>query len=199
MRKATKADKAKVIDIISESFDTNPSVNWAIKQDRKRLRRLKVLAEYTFNTVYRRGGIYLSSDEEGVILFYKENAYSEGLADYIDQAKMALFAVGLSRVPQILKSEAYKKKIRPNDGEFIYCWFYGVKEQARGRGAAKELKRFIEQVADEQQLPIYLETSVYKNTVAYKRYGYTTYHEWNMKGANKTLWFMRRESRPCHI
>lgn len=192
MRRATKADKVKVVDIIAESFEHNPSVNWAIKQDKKRKSRLHVLAEYAFNTINRREGVYISSDEEGVILFYKENAYKEGFADYIDQAKMAINAVGLSRVPEILKNEAYKKKIRPQDGEFIYCWFYGVKVASRGHGAAYEMKNFLAEQADKLQLPVYIETSVLKNTIAYKRWGYETYHEWDVEGKDKTLWFMRR-------
>ena len=193
MRRATKEDRKKVVDIIAESFEQNPSVNWAIKQDKKRSKRLRVLSEYAFNTILRRKGVYLSSDEEGVILFYKENAYKEGLADYIDQVKMAFGAVGLARVPLILRTEAYKKKIRPQDGEFIYCWFYGVKINSRGHGAAYEMKNYLADVADQLQLPVYIETSVHKNTIAYKRWGYETYHEWYLEEKNKTLWFMKRE------
>jgi len=139
--------------------------------------------------------MYILSDKEGAIFFYKENAYKEGLADYIDQAKMAFNAVGLSRVPQILKTEAYKKRIRPQDGEFIYCWFYGVKVQSRGKGAAYEMKNYLAHIADQLQLPVYVETSVQKNTFAYKRWGYETYHEWHVEGKNKTLWFMRRDPK----
>lgn len=195
MRKTTWQDRDRVVDIIAESFEGNPSVNWVIKNDKKRLKRIKVLAKYAFSTVQRRGGVYLSSDEQGVILFYKENDYKEGFADYIDQAKLAFGAVGLNRVGSILYRESYKKKIRPRNGEFIYCWFYGVKNDAKGKGAAVELKNYIFSEADRLQLPIYLETSMQKNLIAYKRYGFETFHEWNVEKQNITLWFMKREPK----
>jgi len=195
MRKATWSDREKVVNIIAESFEGNPSVNWVIKNDSKRIKRIKILAEYAFSNVQRRGGVYLSSNEEGVILFYKDNEYKEGIADYIDQAKLAIGAVGLNRVGSILNRESYKKKIRPADGEFIYCWFYGVKDIARGKGAAIELKNYIFSEADRKQLPIYLETSLPKNLIAYKRYGFEIFHEWNVKKEDITLWFMKREPK----
>jgi len=190
MRKATKADRKLVVDIISNSFEDNLSVNWVIKNDRKRMKRISVLAEYAFNTVLRKDGIYVSSDEEGVIMFYKQNAYKETFADYIDQAKLALQAVTLPRVLEVLKRESYKDNIRPSDGEFIYCWFYGVRNSARGKGAAIELKNFIFDEADKMNLPIFLETSMTKNLIAYERYGFETFHEWEEN--EKKLWFMKR-------
>ncbi len=36
MRKALRADKNMVVDIVAESFDTNPSVNSVIRNDKKR-------------------------------------------------------------------------------------------------------------------------------------------------------------------
>lgn len=195
MRKATKKDRNTVVSIIAESFEQNPSYNWAIKQDKKRSKRLYELAKYAFSTAHRRKGVYISSDEQGVILFYKQNEYKERLIDYYDQAKLALKATGISLVPFVLKTEAYKKKIRPKNGEFLYCWFYGVKIKSRGKGAAYEMKNYLADVADKMKLPVYVETSVLKNTIAYKRWGYETYHKWEIKDKDKTLWFMKREPK----
>lgn len=190
MRKATSADKNNIIDIIANSFEDNLSVSWIIKNDHKRKQRIRVLAEYAFNTVLRKKGIYLSSDEKGVIMFYKQNEHKETILDYIDQAKLAIRAVGLARVRKIMAREAQKAQKRPADGEFIYCWFYGVIDSARGRGAAIELKNVIFEQADKLKLPILLETSMKKNFVAYQRYGFTVYDTWEEN--EKKLWFMKR-------
>ena len=49
MDKATPSDKALVLDIISRSFDQNPSVNDVIKQDHLREKRIEELISYSFD------------------------------------------------------------------------------------------------------------------------------------------------------
>ena len=39
MRKATSSDKSTILDILTKSFDTNKSVNYVVKQDRRRIDR----------------------------------------------------------------------------------------------------------------------------------------------------------------
>lgn len=190
MRLAKKGDKKKVIQIISEAFDNNPSVNWVIKNDIFRKQRIRVLARYAFNVANRRSGVYLSSDEEGVVICYQYKKKKDDLFDYIDQLYLALFAVGLSRIGKVLRRESYIQKARSEDNDFLYFWFWGISKKGKGQTAARESKDFIFELSEKLKLRIYLETSVAKNKNVYERYGFKTYAIWQ---DSISLWLMRRE------
>ena len=73
MRLAKKTDKELVVSIISETFQKNPGVNWMFSSKGNRTRKLSRLAEFAFIKCYNRNGVYISSNEKGVALFYKSD------------------------------------------------------------------------------------------------------------------------------
>ncbi len=192
MKKAVISDKKLVTDIISESFNYNPSVISAIKPgEKQKKQRLNGLAEYAFKTALRRNGVFISSDRKGVAICYRYNEKKESIIDYWNQLVLVIKSIGISRIFKLLKRESYIKKMRPESGNYLYFWFFGVAETGRGQGAATELKDAIFREAENKNLPIYLETSVEKNKIVYERYGFEVYHI--QKNNNMTLWFMRRK------
>ena len=195
MRKALKTDKKNIVEIIAESFDENPSVNWTVKQDKKRVKRYKRLAGLVFNRAFRRDAIYISSDNNGVIIFYKFCDFKDRMLDIIEKAIMAFTVIGIFRAGEILNRESYIERQRPQDGKFIYVWFYGVRKSARGTGsqsASVELKNHIFETAGKMKIPVLLETTIPINMKIYSRYGFHIYHEWNVKEKGLTYWMMRR-------
>lgn len=192
MRKCTPADRLIIIDIISESFNTNPSVNRVIKNDAKRVQRIKSLADYSFKTALAREGAFISSDEQGVALCYHYNLKKEGIVDYLHQVQLVRKAIGFSRVWDIMKRDAYLKSKRPADGNYFYFWFLGITNKGKGGVAIRELKTYLYAESLRKNLPIYLETSVPKNKRVYERYGFETYHEWTDPKTGDIIWLMRR-------
>lgn len=138
-----KNKEALVTDIIQESFRDNPSVISAVKQDNKIDARIGELARYAFRTAVSRNGVFLSSNNAGVAICYAYNAKKNSVSDYLNQLRLLVKAIGVSRVSEILKRESYIKKIRPQSGDFLYFWFYGVRKSQRGSSAARELKEAI--------------------------------------------------------
>ena len=45
-----------------------------------------------------------------------------------------------------------------------------------------------------ENLPIYLETSIYSNLIDYQRFALEIYHEWEGVSNNGVVWFMRKEA-----
>ncbi|NOU60889.1 hypothetical protein [Marinifilum caeruleilacunae] len=162
-RLSDQSDEKLVTDIISESFKNNPSVISSLKNDHKINKRIKELAKYAFRTANRRKGVFLSSNDKGVAICYHFGGKKNSLADYWDQIMLLINAIGVRKLPAILQRESYIKKIRPQDGNYLYFWFFGVKESYRGSEAARELQTAIFRDSENKQLPIYLETSLEGN------------------------------------
>ena len=194
MRKATNGDAKEIMDIISDSFYANPSVNTVTKakNDRSKRKKIRALAKFAFKTGLRRDGVYISSDGKGVAICYRFNAKKESIRDYLNQIELVATSIGLQRLPAVFKRENYIKRKRLKSGDYLYFWFFGVEKDGRGKGAAIELKDVIFKEAEKTKLPIYLETSVEKNKRIYERYGFEVYHTWEDKDQDYPLWFMRR-------
>ncbi|MEQ8880114.1 MAG: hypothetical protein RLQ12_10800 [Cyclobacteriaceae bacterium] len=185
-------EKENAIRIISEAFVENPSVLHIVKPDAHKAERIKHLADYVYETSNMRKGVFFSKDREAIALCYRYNFRKEGLRDYFNQAKLVFRTIGVERVFKILKRDAYVKKQRPADGNFLYFWFFGSSNKARGGRGAWELKEKIFEQSKKLNLPIYLETSIPQNKLVYQRFGFETYHVWDGNYGNQPLYFMRR-------
>ncbi|MFY0687953.1 MAG: GNAT family N-acetyltransferase [Cyclobacteriaceae bacterium] len=195
MRHAAFSDRNNIINIIADSFARNPSVNWVIKQDERKSKRLLVFSAYAFETGMGRKGMYISDAGNGVAICFKKNSKYNILKDLYWQARMAIQVVGLLRVKAILDRESYLEKIRPSDGNYYYFWFFGVLTDERNQGDALDLKNELLAKADREKKSIFLETSVPKNMRVYQRYGFEIYHSWEVESEGITLWCMKREPK----
>jgi len=191
MRKASLAEKDKVIDIISSTFDTNQGINWLIKKRGRHKKKIYRLASYAFYKSYLREGAFISSNEKGVALCYKFNYQVFSIREVIYLLWFALFSINPSRILKVLKRESYRRSKRPESGDYLYFWFLGVIPD--GRGAVYELRDAIFELATELNLPIYLETAMERTKVAYERYGFETFHYWEDPAENIKFWFMKWE------
>jgi hypothetical protein len=81
MKEATLADKIKIVDILTNAFDDNSSVNYIVKQGEQRVNRIKFLMNYSFEMCAKYGKVYLSDDEKACALvlfpeFKKDNFWT---------------------------------------------------------------------------------------------------------------------------
>lgn len=192
MKKVEQKDKELVMQIITNSYRNNPSVLAVIKNDNKKEKRIRALAEYVFNTAYSRNGIYISTDKTGVAICYPHKNRKNTIKDYGNQIKLMLEAIGFDRVLKVKRRASYIEQQRPVDGNYLYFWFFGVTDEGKGRGAAIELRNKIFNEAYQKQLPIYLETSVLKNKIVYERFGFEVYHTWKERVTSPEIWFMKK-------
>lgn len=193
MDNAKYSDRQLVVNIITDAFKDNPSVLSVINNDKRKTERISALAEYVFDTAFSRNGIFISSDKTGVAICYRYNEKANAPADYFNQLKLVVNAIGIRRVFKILKRDAYISKQRPANGNFMYFWFFGVVDQGKGRGAAIELKNRLFEKAKKENLPIYLETSVLQNKSVYERFGFKVYHSWKEAETSNEIWFMKKD------
>jgi hypothetical protein len=192
MRKAEKSDKDKVVRIISESFDSNPHINVIVKNDKKRSARMAAMAEYAFEIGMRRDGVHITDDGLGVAIIYQYDKVKMNIYEYWLQLALVLKVFTIRRALMVNNLEKLIKKNRASDVEFLYLWFFGVADEGLGTTDGRDLMKFIFKMSYEQKLPIYLETSIRRNNIIYKRFGLEDYKILDTGYKNLTMWYMKR-------
>ena len=176
MIKALYSDKQLVIDILSEAFDANKSVNFVINKKGDRYEHIRQLMDYAFETTFLFGNVYLSEDRKGcALVLYPDKKRTTIKSMYLD-LKLAFQCIGIKRINEILKRETFIKKNHPKE-PIVYLWFIGVKQNFRKQGIGGKLLAEIIIESDEQKRPIYLETSTFVNIPWYAGFGLTVFNK----------------------
>jgi ribosomal protein S18 acetylase RimI-like enzyme len=176
MIKAEYADKQLVVDILSNSFETNKSVNYIVKQDENRLGRIRSLMDYSFEVCYMFGSVFMSPDKKACALVLFPDKKKTTLKSILLDAKLALFCVGLRNIKKTLARESMIKKIQPKELMY-YLWFIGVDPKHQNTGIGTKLLYDLIQDSNLKKRPMYLETSTMKNLPWYEKFGFHIYHK----------------------
>lgn len=189
MIKAERKDKDLVVDILTKSFDTNQSVNYIIKQDKKRVQRVRSLMDYSFEVCYLFGDVFLSDDKKGCALITYPDKKKTTVKSILLDVKLILSAVGVKNIKKTLAREGKINKMHPKKPMY-YLWFIGVDPEHQNEGIGSILLDDIIEDSLHKKRPIYLETSTLKNLPWYKKFGFQIYHELDL---SYKLFFLKRE------
>jgi ribosomal protein S18 acetylase RimI-like enzyme len=188
MKKALPSQKAQVIEILTESFDQNKSVNYVVKQDESRKERIRGLMNYSYNVCNAFGEVWFSEDEQACALVLYPDKKHTTLSAVLWDIKLAVSVIGLSRVGQVLARESKIKAFHPKQ-PFSYLWFIGVNPKFQNSGKGSRLLEEIIKHSERDNRPIYLETSVDRNLPWYQKFGFEIFQSFDL---TYTLYMMRR-------
>lgn len=189
MKKAAHKDKSLVVDILTKSFDTNQSVNYIVKQDEKREKRIQALMDYSFEVCTVFGDVFLSDDKKACALIVYPDKKKTTLKSILLDIKLIFQAVGLGNISKTLKREKLITTIQPKV-PMSYLWFIGVDPLTQGRGIGSKMLQEIIDYSNSNNRPIYLETSTVKNLPWYEKFGFEVYNE---KELTYHLYFFKRD------
>lgn len=189
MIKATYREKELVIDILSESFDANQSVNYIAQQDKKRLKRIRALMDYSFEVCYSFGEVLLSDDKKACALVLFPDQKRTTLKSILLDIKLIFSCIGIGNIFKALKRESKIKNLQPKETMY-YLWFIGVKPKYQNTGIGMTLLDEIIKHSDAMERPIYLETSTTSNLPWYKKFGFEIYNELDL---GYKLFFLKRK------
>jgi GNAT superfamily N-acetyltransferase len=189
MVKAEKKDRTLVVALLTDAFESNQSVNYIVRQDGRRLKRIRSLMAYSFDVCYLFGEVWLSANKKAcaLILFPQQKRMS--LWSIWLDIKLIAQAIGLSRVGQALKREGNVKKRQPKVA-MTYLWFIGVDPDCQHAGTGSLLLKEIIIASNRKALPVYLETSTLQNLPWYAHFGFEVYNKLEM---GYTLFFLKHE------
>ncbi len=178
MERNRVADDKRVADILTEAFADNQSVNYVVRQDRHRLKRIRRLMQYAVATGHDFGEVWLSDDRTACAITVLPDQKRFTVAAARRDVRLAIAATGLGNVYRTLRREAQIKAAHP-DSPFCHLWFVGVARAAQGQGKGSRLLQTVMDHYHAQQRPIYLETSTRRNLPWYQRFGFEVYGELN--------------------
>lgn len=189
MKKADYNDKNLVVDILAESFDTNQSVNYIIKQDQKRAQRIRSLMDYSFEVCTAFGDVFLSDDNKACALIVYPDKKKSTLKSTLWDIKLILQSVGFGNIRKTIKREKLIGSIQPKI-PISYLWFIGVNPVAQNQSIGSKLLQEIIDYSNNNKRPIYLETSTIKNLPWYEKFGFEVYNEQDL---TYHLYFLKRD------
>lgn len=189
MIRAGSADKDFIVKILLASFDQNSSVNYIIKQDNKRQKRIKGLMNYSFDLCFYFGSIFYSEDKKACALILFPDKKKTSLKSILLDIK---FIIGCLDFPHLKKAMAREAKIKKSQlkGPASYLWFIGVEPAEQGKGIGSRLLQNVLVDLEMKDRPILLETSNLQNVNWYENMGFTVYDQLHF---GYTLYFMKKE------
>lgn len=189
MIKATAADKDLVVKILTSAFLENRSVNYIIKQDDFKQKRIEALMEYSFDFCQSVGKIYLSNDKKACALISFPDRKRTNFKSVFLDLKLIMKSAGISNISKILAREKLISQNYPAP-EIYYLWFIGVAPENQNQGFGQKLLTEIIGDANQMNRPIYLETSTEKNLSWYLKAGFEIYNQLDF---GYPLFLLRRE------
>ncbi len=156
-------------------------------------RRFICLARYLVNKALKKDALLVSKDGNGVAIIFRTSKQETSFwKDIWGELGLVFRVTGLRKAWSLLKNQRYIKSQRPDQGEYLYCWFWGIDKDARGSdtSTAKEMKDEFFKLAKETQLPLFAETQMRRNCIVYQRYGFEVFHTWK-RPDGETTYFLR--------
>nr|WP_181718651.1 GNAT family N-acetyltransferase [Pedobacter sp.]QJS06231.1 GNAT family N-acetyltransferase [Pedobacter sp.] len=192
MIKANKTDKKLVIDILTNSFDDNKSINYLINNDKNRIERINALMAYSFDICFMFGEVYLSENKLACALVLHPEKKKISLFAIWADIKLVFQSIKIYNVGKAMARESRIKMHYPKHS-YYYLWFLGVQKEAQNKGTGSKLLNDIIQESLYLNKPIYLETSTIKNIPWYSKFNFVIYNEIDL---GYKLFMLKRGSIP---
>lgn len=181
-------DDQRIVDILTEAFADNLSVNYVVKPGRHRLDHICHLMRYAVATGHDFGEVWLSPDRQACALAVLPDTKRTTVASVKRDIGLAFSSTGLRNVRKTLYREGQIRAHHPTE-PFCHLWFLGVAPAHQGQGLGSILLKELIRHYDAQRREIYLETSTLRNVPWYEKFGFEVYHELNL---SYPLYMMRR-------
>ena len=175
MIKAEIKDRELAIEILTQSFIDvmiPNSINFVVKNDANRSKRLRFLMAYQFDITMMLGSVFFSDDKKACVLYIDQ--WKNSLRKLFLEVKLLFNVIGVENLFKVLKREKLLKSFHPK-GKFTHLWLMGVVPLEQGKGTGSRLIQETLKVKNEKL--VYLETTTQENLNFYKKNGFKIFHE----------------------
>ncbi|MDT0689523.1 hypothetical protein RM549_06990 [Salegentibacter sp. F188] len=186
-------EKEEIIGKVSTLLKEIPSSMDIVRKGPGRDRRFRYLATHMVEKAIEKDALVISENRKGIAILFKTSKQEESFwKDLWPELKLVWNVTGIANAYQIVKNQNYIKKQRPQQGEYLYCWFWGILSDSRGADTqvGKSMKDEFYRQAREYKIPLYAETRHRKNALVYQRFGFELFHTWDHPSGD-TMYFLR--------
>ncbi len=180
-------EKNRALDIMEKAFINSVGMTWMLKK--KNRKNLRKFLSYIFHQASIKNGAWLTSDKNGVVLFYNMRNKKQSLQNFFRQLYVFLFIMGVKNGLKIYRYKKLIDNIRPKTGWF--AWLFATENKCVK--PAYEIRQELFKISDETNEPIYLETTVPRAMILYKASGYYEYAKITHPYEDLTIYFMKRD------
>jgi ribosomal protein S18 acetylase RimI-like enzyme len=191
LRKASYKDKDLVAEILTSAFESSneaSSINLTVKQDERRVDRMKILMEYLFERAILFGEVFISDNEKACLLVKYTHLEKTTLKTIKLDLRLAFKCIGIERVYKVLKRQQIAKRNYPK-GKHIRPVILGVKKEMNGKGTAARLLLKLMHHFKDNKLPVILDAASEKNVNLYQKFGFKIIKKDESLGF--PMWFLR--------
>lgn len=188
MIRANYKDKKAIVDILTLSFENNQSVNYIIKKQGRRIKRIRALMSYAFDICHLYGEVFLSEDKKACALILLPDKKKTTLRSIWLDTRLVFSCIGIGNVKKVMDREAKIKEAHPKE-RMYYLWFIGVAPSHQNRGIGTAFLNDIIENSRNKNRTIFLETSTPINLPWYKKNGFSVYNELDL---GYRLFFLRQ-------
>jgi GNAT superfamily N-acetyltransferase len=172
---AQRKDKTRIIEILCQSFQNDPQINYILGSNGNKNKKLMRLMAYSFEFGLANGKVEISEDKNSVAIWKSSNSKKMTINLFYESI-LFFFTFGWSGIKRISAMEKKIAAFYPDKTIFNYLWILGTNpnEQGKGYGTAilsKAINNF-----EQNKVPIYLETCTDFNLKYYQRKGFELYH-----------------------
>ncbi|CAM4269158.1 hypothetical protein [Gillisia hiemivivida] len=170
-----------------------PSSMELVKDDSKRDQRFLYLATHMVDKALKKDALIISENQKGFAILFKTSKNDDNFWQELpEQLGLVWNVTGITKALKILKTQKYIKSQRPQEGEYLYCWFWGILEGSRGadKQVGKEMKDEFYRQANLYNIPLYAETRMRQNSLVYQRFGFELFNTWEHPSGD-TMYFLR--------
>ena len=96
-----------------------------VKNDENRDKRFRYLATHMVEKAIEKDALIISENRQGIAILFKTSKKDNNIwKDLWSQLKLVANVTGVKNALDILKTQKYIKNQRPQEGEYLYCWFF---------------------------------------------------------------------------
>jgi len=191
-----------IIKTLCGAFYENERMRTLIRKQNKAFKLgLHVVITYCYFMVKKLRGVFLSSNQATVLLYYQKSQHYHTIRNCWHYLHIAFLAIGICRIGFALKREAIVKATRQaqlrllGERDYLYIWFLAQKEARKDIKGLIEAKNQMLLEAEARQLPIYIETTEERLLPIYERIGFVFYDFKEDASIGLRVWFGRMGAR----
>lgn len=174
MRIANISDKELVSDILVSAFlpfKENNSINLVVKQDEKRMERMRIWMGYLFEKAIHFGDVFISNNNKACILLKYPHQKRITFKTILLDLELAHKCIGIGRIFKVLKRLQIANQYYPKK-KHIRPIIMGVMKECKGNGSAARLMIELKNKFKDSQLPVIIDVASKRNTQLYQKFGF---------------------------